>query len=127
MINRIDRETSGCVILSRGSLVASKFCAMLANKNNNIKKTYIAIVENAKDIEDSFTVEGYMQEVGDKLYRRYQILHKENVEDSKYSKTKFKTVKKIGNYAILKIRLYTGRMHQIRVHLHSKIKFLILL
>ena len=120
MINRIDRETSGCVILSRGSLVASKFCAMLANKNNNIKKTYIAIVENAKDIEDSFTVEGYMQEVGDKLYRRYQILHKENVEDSKYSKTKFKTVKKIGDYAILKIRLYTGRMHQIRVHLHSK-------
>lgn len=165
MLNRIDRETSGCVVLSRGHELASKFCAMHSpknsknnskknykinyknnskedsknenSKNNKIKKTYIAIVENAKNIEKNFTVEGYMEEVGNPFYRRYQILHKaikerdikeksiketnkysEN-EKLKYSKTKFKTIKKFGDYAVVMARLYTGRMHQIRVHLHS--------
>ena len=126
MLNRIDRETSGCVVMSRGHELASKFCAM-HSKNNKIKKTYIAIVENAKNIEDDFIVEGYMEEIGNPLYRRYQILHKiskdfKNIkpnENLKYSKTKFKTLKKFGDYAIVMARLYTGRMHQIRVHLHS--------
>ena len=126
MLNRIDRETSGCVVMSRGHELASKFCAM-HSKNNKIKKTYIAIVENAKNIEDYFIVEGYMEEIGNPLYRRYQILHKiskdfKNTkpnENLKYSKTKFKTLKKFGDYAIVMARLYTGRMHQIRVHLHS--------
>ncbi len=127
MLNRIDRETSGCVVLSRGHESASKFCAMHSNKNNKIKKTYIAIVENAKNIKNNFTVEGYMEEVGNPFYRRYQILHKDineikkysKNENLKYSKTKFKTIKKFGDYAIVLARLYTGRMHQIRVHLHS--------
>ena len=137
MLNRIDRETSGCVVMSRGHELASKFCAMHSksnskNNSNKIKKTYIAIVENVKNIEDNFTVEGYMEEIGNTFYRRYQILHgisknknsnnfnniKSN-ENLKYSKTKFKTIKRFGNYAIVMARLYTGRMHQIRVHLHS--------
>ena len=125
MLNRIDRETSGCVVMSRGHELASKFCAM-HSKNNKIKKTYIAIVENAKNIEDYFIVEGYMEEIGNPFYRRYQILHKikeiekySKNENLKYSKTKFKTIKKFGDYAIVMVRLYTGRMHQIRVHLHS--------
>ena len=137
MLNRIDRETSGCVVMSRGHELASKFCAMHSksnskNNSNKIKKTYIAIVENVKNIEDNFTVEGYMEEIGNPFYRRYQILHEisknknsnnfnniESNENLKYSKTKFKTVKRFGDYAIVMARLYTGRMHQIRVHLHS--------
>lgn len=127
MLNRIDRETSGCVVLSRGHELASKFCAMHSKNNskNKIKKTYIAIVENAKNIEDNFTIEGYMEEIGNPFYRRYQILHEisKNIKPSenlKYSKTKFKTINKFGDYAIVMARLYTGRMHQIRVHLHSR-------
>ena len=131
MLNRIDRETSGCVVLSRSSKVASKFCAMIAGrkmedgKKRHIKKTYIAIVENAKDIEDKFVVEGYMLEDGHEYYRRFQTLHKENIEGAKYSKTAFKTIKRIGDYAIVIARLYTGRMHQIRVHLYSKGLFMV--
>ena len=137
MLNRIDRETSGCVVMSRGHELASKFCAMHSksnskNNSNKIKKTYIAIVENVKNIEDNFTVEGYMEEIGNPFYRRYQILHEiskntnsnnfnniKSNENLKYSKTKFKTIKRFGDYAIVMARLYTGRMHQIRVHLHS--------
>ncbi|WP_295159855.1 RluA family pseudouridine synthase [uncultured Brachyspira sp.] len=133
MLNRIDRETSGCVVLSRSSKAASNFCAMLAGrkinakqyKKNSIKKIYIAVIENAKDIEDKFIVEGYMLESRHKYYRRFQTLHKENIEGSKYSKTAFKTIKKIGDYAIVMARLYTGRMHQIRVHLYSKNLFMV--
>ena len=128
MLNRIDRETSGCVVLSRGHEVASKFCDMIAgrtDKNKRIKKIYIAIIENAKNIKNKFVVEGYMLESGHNYYRKFQTLHKEKIEGSKYSKTVFKTIKNIGNYAIVMARLYTGRMHQIRVHLYSKGFFII--
>lgn len=66
-----------------------------------------------------------MLESRHKYYRRFQTLHKENIEGSKYSKTAFKTIKKIGDYAIVMARLYTGRMHQIRVHLYSKNLFMV--
>lgn len=132
MLNRIDRETSGCVVLSRTSKMANEYSKLL--KKNKVKKYYIAIVENAIDIEKKFVVKGYMKEVGSIHYRRYQILldekeYKESDDDSnkyynkkiKYSKTSFKLIKKIGNnYALLLSKLHTGRMHQIRVHLHSK-------
>lgn len=133
MLNRIDRETSGCVVLSRTYKSASNFCAMLAGRKINgkqynrtsIKKIYIALVENAKNIEDQFIVEGYMLESGHKYYRRFQTLHKEYIEGSKYSKTVFKTIKRVGDYAIVTAKLYTGRMHQIRMHLYHKGFFII--
>ncbi len=114
LLNRIDRETSGCVALARTSEMARDFCAL--GKKNSIKKIYIAIVENASHIEECFCVEGYMRQSPHKYYRQYQILTK---DDGKYSKTKFKVVQRYGDYAVVKCRLYTGRMHQIRVHLQS--------
>lgn len=114
LLNRIDRETSGCVALSRTSEMARGFCELI--KTNAIKKIYIAVVENAIDIEDKFTVEGYMKQSPHKYYRQYQELTK---NDGKYSKTKFKVLAKNGQYALVLCRLYTGRMHQIRLHLHS--------
>ncbi len=86
-------------------------------KKNSIKKIYIAIVENAAHIEDKFTVEGYIKPSPHKYYRQYQELSK---DEGKYSKTKFKVLARNGEYAIVLCRLYTGRMHQIRLHLHSK-------
>ncbi len=114
LLNRIDRETSGCVALSRTSIMARDFCFLA--KKNAVKKIYIAVVENASHIDEHFCVQGYMKQSPHKYYRQYQILTE---NDGKYSKTKFKVVARYGNYAVVKCRLYTGRMHQIRVHLQS--------
>lgn len=122
MLNRIDRETSGCVVLCRTHNTASKFSALI--KNNKIKKIYLAIIESDTPPEQYFTVEGFMVESGDKNYRRYQTLHKES-EQGKYSKTSFKTLKTLGKYSLLLCKLHTGRMHQIRVHLKSKNYYLL--
>ena len=114
LLHRLDRETSGCVAFSRTKEMARGFCHLI--KTHAIKKIYIAIVENASDIEDRFTVEGYMKPSPNQYYRQYQTLTE---NDGKYSKTKFKVLSKHGQYAILLCRIYTGRMHQIRVHLYS--------
>ncbi len=114
LLNRIDRETSGCVALSRTSEMARDFCSL--GKKNAIRKIYIAVVENSSHIEERFYVEGYMKQSPHKYYRQYQILTE---SDGKYSKTRFKVVRRYGQYAVVLCRLYTGRMHQIRVHLQS--------
>lgn len=120
MLNRIDRETSGCIALCRSHEMASKFSYMI--KENRIKKIYLAIVENASNIENNFVVEGNMIEIGNDYYRRYQTFTKCG---GKYSKTSFQTIKRFGHYAIVKALLHTGRMHQIRVHIKEKGYFLV--
>jgi len=113
MLNRIDRETSGCVILARSHEMASEFSKIV--KTNGIKKIYLTIVENAYDLEDLFIVEGNMVSSPSIYYRRYQTFSK---YEGKYSKTIFKTIRRLkNNHAILMAKLCTGRTHQIRVHL----------
>ena len=121
MLNRIDRETSGCVILARTHEMASKFSKII--KKRGIKKIYLTIVENAYDLEDLFAVEGNMIPAPSILYRRYQTFSK---YEGKYSKTIFKTIKKLkNNNAVLMAKLCTGRTHQIRVHLKESGMFMV--
>ena len=52
--------------------------------------------------------------------------HKMKVRrDGKNARTVFKVIERFGNYTYLDVRIYTGRTHQIRVHL-SKIGYPIL-
>ncbi len=122
MLNRIDRETSGAVIMCRSHEMASKVSTMI--KKNQIKKIYISIVESQNKVIDKnyFTVEGNMIESPSIHFRRYQIMSK---REGKYSKTKFKVKLKSENNWLLLCRLFTGRMHQIRVHLNHLNLFMV--
>lgn len=111
LINRIDRETSGCILLARSDKMARE----MQDNISTMKKTYIALVKGQVE-EKFFTVRGNIGTVAHKYYRQYQGF----TDDGKYSKTDFSLIKQNGDYASLFCRIHTGRMHQIRVHLGSK-------
>lgn len=100
-VYRLDRDTSGIVLIAKNELAASK----LAGK---IKKDYYAVAQN--DIGNSGTINAPIAREGESIIKRRVFEGGENAV------THFK---KIGNFSggtLYKINLETGRTHQIRVH-----------
>lgn len=100
-VYRLDRDTSGIVLIAKNELAASK----LAGK---IKKDYYAVAQN--DIGNSGTINAPIAREGESIIKRRVFEGGENAV------THFK---KIGNFnggTLYKINLETGRTHQIRVH-----------
>ena len=99
---RLDRDTSGLVLVAKNELSASK----LAGK---IKKDYYAVVEGI--IIGSGTVDAPIIRCGESIIKRKVSPNGERAV------THYESISTRGNSSLLKIRLETGRTHQIRVHM----------
>lgn len=109
--NRLDMDTTGIIVVTKNAFSQ----ALLQNKDKiNIEKYYLAIVDGIVP-EDEFLIERPIGRVGDSLRR--EELSIENGGQS--AKTKINVIKRFEekNISLLKIQLFTGRTHQIRVHL----------
>ena len=98
---RLDRDTSGAVLIAKHELAASK----LAGK---IKKDYYAVVHG--EITDSGTINLPIKRLDESIIKRGVA------EDGERAVTHYEAVKTENGTTLLKINLETGRTHQIRVH-----------
>ena len=111
--NRLDMNTSGLIVVAKNGHAQ----AFLQNKEKStVKKYYQTIVEGIVE-KDEFTIETPIGRVGDNLKR--QVLPVE--KGGQTAKTKVKVLKRMidQNLTLLEVELFTGRTHQIRVHLSS--------
>ena len=138
IMHRLDRETSGVILFTKNRAVNKSIQNMF--ENHDFEKKYLAVVlennylsKNAFSkqsfqlkVNDVFCVEMYMERVSSKCQAgKWGSVPEKN--GGKYSKTDFKVLKEIelpdlpGKKAFLiECNLFTGRTHQIRVHLASK-------
>ena len=111
--HRLDRPTSGIVILAKTSKALERLNKMF--QENKVKKIYWAVVkENPKELEA--TLVGFMYKNQEKN-RSY--INKKAKKGAKYAELKYKLIGKSKFYNLLEIELKTGRHHQIRVQLAS--------
>lgn len=105
IINRLDRYTTGLMVVALNRFSASNLSLSL---KNSLRRKYYAIVKGILDKkEDTISL---------KIAKESLISTRRCVRnDGKESITKYKVIKEIGNYSILDIELLTGRTHQIRV------------
>lgn len=119
LINRLDRETSGIVLIAKTSAAARELGQ--AMQRRQMSKEYMAIVRGCPTWETAFCAEpiGRMAEVAPTRVFVRQSCH----AGGRHCQTHFRVLKRMPAQggmpplALLQCSPYTGRMHQIRVHL----------
>ncbi len=111
IVHRIDRDTTGILIVCKNDMSHNSIAAQL--KEHSINRRYRALVHgNLKD--DHGTVEG---PIG-----RHPVDRKKmaiNERNGKPAVTHYTVLERFGNYTLIECKLETGRTHQIRVHMTS--------
>lgn len=122
IMHRLDRETSGIILFTKNRTVNKAVSDMF--QSHNFEKKYIALVTKAEfqksGAAKTFTVEKYMGRISGKAQAGKWGSVPEN-KGGLYSKTDFKVLFDCNvenqQCVALECNLYTGRTHQIRVHL----------
>ena len=107
-INRLDRDTSGALVLAKNALSAAILSAQM--RNREIRRTYLAVVRGVTP--PSGTISAPIDRVSDSVIQR-QV-------DPEYGETAVTHYERLAvrnDHSLLEIHLETGRTHQIRVHM----------
>lgn len=110
IVHRLDKDTSGAIIIAKNDKAHMILSDML--KNHEIEKTYIALVRGIVK-ENEATIN--MPIARSTTDRKKMAVAREG----KNAVTHFKVLKRFNehNATLLEVKIETGRTHQIRVHL----------
>jgi 23S rRNA pseudouridine1911/1915/1917 synthase len=114
LVHRLDRPTSGVVLLARTSKSASRLSAQL--RAGAIKKVYWAIVEGSPSEDEGLWTDRLEK---DRRANQSRVLADEQ-ERGKEARVAFRVLERWPDAALLELRPSTGRSHQLRVQLASR-------
>lgn len=110
IVHRLDRETSGLLIVAKTDLSHRRLGAMIAARR--IARAYAALIWGHLD-EPMVTIEA---PIGRSLRDRKRM---SILADGRKARTDAFAVARLGSVDLLRLELHSGRTHQIRVHLES--------
>lgn len=111
IVHRIDRDTTGSLIVCKNDQAHRAVAAQL--KEHSLNRSYRAIVHGVLDAE-----EGVIDApIGrDERNRKKMAVNRKN---GKEAVTHYRVLKRFREYTYMECRLETGRTHQIRVHMNA--------
>lgn len=113
LVHRLDRDTSG-VILAAKTKPAAGFLGK-AIQAHRLTKTYLALVSAAPEpASGDINVPLVRQEIGRESYMRVAAF---DTKGAQGSRSRYRTLSASEEGALVELQPFTGRMHQLRVHM----------
>lgn len=109
-INRLDRDTTGLVIIAKNMLSGAALNQAMVNRE--IHRTYLAVVKG--ELPECGTIDFPIARKDGSTVERCV-----DFESGEHAVTHFERMRKNDKYSLAKIWLETGRTHQIRVHMNA--------
>jgi len=110
IVHRLDKETSGCLVVAKNDLAHRELSRQFADRT--VEKIYLALV--ARKLRKPA---GVMEErIGRHPVHRQRM--SVTTKRGRTAKTEYRVVRSNEEASLIECRLHSGRTHQVRVHLH---------
>ena len=110
IVHRLDKETSGCLVVAKNDLAHRELSRQFADRT--VEKIYLALVA-----EKLRKPTGVIEErIGRHPVHRQRM--SVTTKRGRTAKTEYRVVRSNEEASLIECRLHSGRTHQVRVHLH---------